>query len=542
MHYRLASIRMKLLSIVLAGVAGMVLVMAISLFAERGGLLDDRKIKTRHLVETAHSLVQHYHAQQAAGTLDEAQAKQAALAALKALRYEKSEYFWVNDMHPRVVMHPIKPELDGKDVSGLKDGNGKYLFREFVAVAERDGAGFVAYLWPKPGFDDPQPKISYVQGFRPWGWVIGSGIYVNDVQEAFYRRALQIGGIVLLVSLLAAGLGWRVGRGIFLAIDAMRAAMQRVQASHDLSLRVQVARRDELGEMGNAFNAMIASFQDIIRQMIDGAGRVAQAAGALTRTTAHIAEASGSQSEAAMSTAAAVEEMTSSIALMAERATETDAAARRSESLSTEGGDVVRQSVAEMRKIAGAVQESSASISTLGQHSDQIAQIVGVIKEIADQTNLLALNAAIEAARAGEQGRGFAVVADEVRKLAERTARSTEEIATMIGTIQRETQSAVASMQQGAARVEEGVTMSERSHASMESIRSAAVGVKQAVGEISLALSEQRSASGQVSSNVEAISMMAERNSGHVREMAAEAAELERLAAMLQEAAGRFRT
>ena len=539
---RWASIQTKLLLIVAAGMAGMLLVMSLSLFSERAGLLEDRKVKTRHLVEAAHSLAQHFHAQQVSGVMSDEQAKLAAMAAIKSLRYDKAEYFWINDAHPRVLMHPIKPELDGKDVTDLKDANGKLLFQEFVKVVKRDGAGFVDYVWPKPNTKEPQPKISYVIGFEPWGWIIGSGIYVNDVEEAFWYRALQVGGIVAVVSLLVITLGLLVGRGIFRSVASLKTAMQQVQASQDLSMRVNVARRDELGEMGDAFNAMLNSFQDIIRQMIEGAGRVAQAASSLTRTSGQIADATARQSESAMSTAAAVEELTSSIVLMAERAQHTDNAARESEAFSVDGGAIVQKSVSEMKKIAGAVQASSQSIATLGQHSDQIAVIVGVIKEIADQTNLLALNAAIEAARAGEQGRGFAVVADEVRKLAERTAKSTEEIATMIGTIQQETQNAVAQMEQGVDQVGEGVAMSERAYSSMDSIRDSAVGVKQAVGEISLALNEQRAASGLVAKNVEEISMMAERNSSHVQEMASEASELERLAAGLQQAAGRFHT
>ena len=202
---------------------------------------------------------------------------------------------------------------------------------------------------------------------------------------------------------------------------------------------------------------------------------------------------------------------------------------------------MVQGAAAEMSKIADSVNQSSHFIERLGEHSNQISAIVNVIKEIADQTNLLALNAAIEAARAGEQGRGFAVVADEVRKLAERTARSTEEITAMIGSIQDGTQHAVASMQEGSARVIEGVAMANRAGESMSQISSGANQVISAVSDISSALREQSTASNQVAQNVERIARMTEENSVAANEIAEEAQQLESLAGALENAVSRFK-
>src|SRR5690606_31049778 len=150
--------------------------------------LQARQDSTRQHVEIAHGIVVWAHAQEASGRIDRAQAQQLARSAIAAPRYEASEYFWTNDMHPRFVTHPIKPELDGKDVSDLKDPNGLPLFKAFVAKVRESGKGFVAYQWPKPGSSAPVDKISYVQGFEPWGWVIGSGIYIGDLREATMRQ------------------------------------------------------------------------------------------------------------------------------------------------------------------------------------------------------------------------------------------------------------------------------------------------------------------------------------------------------------------
>jgi methyl-accepting chemotaxis protein len=194
-----------------------------------------------------------------------------------------------------------------------------------------------------------------------------------------------------------------------------------------------------------------------------------------------------------------------------------------------------------MSRISDSVNQSARLIQTLGEHSDQISAIVNVIKEIADQTNLLALNAAIEAARAGEQGRGFAVVADEVRKLAERTSKSTEEISAMISNIQIGTTGAVSSMEEGSTRVRDGVKMARQAGESMLKIRSGAEQVIASVSEIMSALKEQSIASGQVAGNVEQIARMTEQNNAEVQEIARTAEHLEQLAASLQSSVSQFK-
>src|SRR5690606_23629972 len=145
-----------------------------------------------------------YHAQAESGAMTVQEAQRAALAAIGAMRYNESDYFWVNDMHPVMVMHPINPKLDGQDLSDYKDPDGFHLFNEFVKAVQAEGAGFVPYLWPKPGHELPVPKESYVKGFAPWGWVIGTGVYIDDLEAAFWQRAKVESGMVAII-LLAIG-------------------------------------------------------------------------------------------------------------------------------------------------------------------------------------------------------------------------------------------------------------------------------------------------------------------------------------------------
>ena len=535
------NIKTKLSLVILIVMVGLLVISSFALYTEKSSLLKDRQVKTRHVVETAYGILVYHHALQNNGTLTEEQAKAAALSAIKALRYEEKEYFWVNDMTPRVLMHPIKPELDGKDVSDMKDPEGKHLFVEFVQTVKKDGAGFVPYLWPKPGFDKPVPKISYVKGFAPWGWVIGSGIYIDDIDAIFWDSTKWMMGIIAVLTVLIFALLQMIIRSITTPLSDIQNAIRRIQTTKDLSQRVQLHRRDEIGDIADSFNQMVESFQKIIHQVILGVHEVQKSSTHLNQASGKVSLSSKSQSDAAASMAAATEEMLVSIEQVAENARHTYGIASQSGDLSNQGEQTVNDAAAEMSKIADAVNISSASITQLGEESKLISEIVNVIKEIADQTNLLALNAAIEAARAGEQGRGFAVVADEVRKLAERTSKSTLEISTMIEKIQAETNDAVAGMQEGTERVKGGVEKAQQAGQSMSNIRDGAQQVLAAVNEITTALGEQSSAGSQVAQGVEKIAQMADENCSAVAEIAETSRRLAELADSLQEVADQFK-
>jgi methyl-accepting chemotaxis protein len=237
-------------------VVGLLVIGALGLSRLHDVLLEDRMIKTRNLAEVAHSVIVRYHARAQAGELSEADAKRLALADLEVLRYDEKEYFWVNDMGPVMVMHPFAKQLVGKDLSENKDPNGKRLFVEFVNVVKKSGAGYVDYLWPKPGLDHPVPKISYVKGFAPWGWIVGTGIYIDDIDAIFRQQLIANGSIIVVVILLLAGLSWVMVRSVSIPLKALTDTLGRL-AKRDWQAEVDGQDRgDEVGDIARAVSVL----------------------------------------------------------------------------------------------------------------------------------------------------------------------------------------------------------------------------------------------------------------------------------------------
>ena len=538
------SLRGKLTAMTLATIAALAVLFTVLLINGKSQMMADRQVKVRNLVEVAHTTAAFYEKEAKEGRMTMDEAKKGAIGAIRNMRYDKVEYFWINNLEDLMVMHPIKPELEGKKLDQLKDKNGKFLFLEFNKVVTSQGAGFVDYLWPKPGAEEGVQKISYVMGFQPWGWVIGSGIYVDDVDAQFRTDAIKL-------------LLWGIGIGGFVAISllllsrniigtlggdpSVATAVTKRIAAGDLVTPVDCSSAGQDSLLGNISN-MQTTLRSMIGTITSNAEQVSSSAKQLLHASEEVADRARQQSDAASSMAAAVEEMAVSIDQVKENAEEAHGISQEAGILSQDGAKVIHGAATEMRKISEAVQSSSEIIEDLGSQSDQITSIVNTIKEIADQTNLLALNAAIEAARAGEQGRGFAVVADEVRKLAERTSMSTTEIAGMVSKIQNGTRSAVNSMQSGVSQVSNGVELANQAGDSINRIRDGAERVTQVVNSISDSIREQSAAGNQIAQKLETIAQMSEESAIAVTHTADAARHLQTLSASLHQAVAQFKT
>ncbi|MDD3481508.1 cache domain-containing protein [Azovibrio restrictus] len=248
--------------LIVVALLGIVTSVAAGLFNLRTTLLQDRQTQTRTLVEAALGTVAYFHALETSGQLDRAAAQAAAAQALRGLRYSGNEYFWINDLNNVMVMHPFRPDLEGKTLDDLKDGNGKPLFREFVTTVRNKKAGFVDYTWPKAGSDKPVPKISYVQGFEPWGWVVGTGIYVDDVNAALWNEIKVQVGIAGLIVLILVVFAISVIRDVSRSIGLAVAASERLAAGNFKDGN-EVRLSNEMGDLLQAIAHVRASLRGL---------------------------------------------------------------------------------------------------------------------------------------------------------------------------------------------------------------------------------------------------------------------------------------
>ena len=526
-----------LVFLALLGLTGLCVANLIQL---KDSMLQDRKTKLQNLVQLAVGTASHYQELAAAGKLSEADAQTAAKDALRKLRYSKDDYFFALDPQGAFVFHGVKPALEGKNMMDAKDARGSLYVRDLVAAAQR-GGDFVPYWFPKPGSTSEFPKLSYSGMFAPWNWAIGTGIYIDDIDTEFRQSALVSGGISLVLLVALVFVGWLISSSILRQLGGEPAdAANIMQKIADGDLTVSTGTPPEHSMLATLAK-MVLSLKELVAGINQSSDQVVSSAEHISTASKEVATAAGLQVDATASIAAAIEELTVSSNHISDSARETRIESETSLRASTEGHTRVEQVTNAIQHIADTVSEASTRINALKEKANEVTSIASVIKEIAAQTNLLALNAAIEAARAGEQGRGFAVVADEVRKLAERTTTATSEIETMLAGIQSETATAVDIMQTALPEVAQGVELGVAASTSLLSIEESSKRNLSRIGEVADATREQSDASTSIAQRVEQIAQMVDETSATIRSTADTAEHLEVIAQDLKDKVRRFR-
>ena len=467
--FRNVKIIYRLMSVVALGAVGLIIFALVSLNSLKSELLTERQSKTKEQIETVHTMVTALAKQGADNGQELAEIQRKAMQVVSGLRYSGNQYFWINSMSGEMLMHPTNPKLVGTDIRELKDANGNRIFSDMIDIVKKQGGGFYTYWWQTPQETQARAKVSYVVGIPQWGWVVGTGIYIDDVDTAFWGEAKVLGGVGAAILLITGLVALAITRGVTMPLAVLGARMKEL-ADGRLDVDVPYAdNKDELGAMARTVQVFRERGQEVRRLQAEADAQKEHAAAerkAAMGTLANSFEASvkgvvNSVAGAAKSMQSSAQSMTAvsdqtsrqaqAVGGASEKAsTNVQTVATAAEQLSVSVGEIGRQVEQASNISSEAVEQARHNreiVEGLAHAADRIGDVVKLINDIASQTNLLALNATIEAARAGEAGKGFAVVANEVKSLANQTAKATGEIAQQINGVQSATREAVGAIE-----------------------------------------------------------------------------------------------
>ena len=538
--------------------------------------------------EVAYGILEEYYKKQQAGELTEDQAKKEAADRVRDLRYDGGKgYFWIDTVDGNNVVLLGRKDVEGTNRYNAKDPNGFPYIQEINKAAQQEGGGFTRWEFPKPGETESLPKYGYSIEFQPYHWVIGTGVWIDEIDAIVAQKEAKLAanlrtsileslGVIVLLQILMALFSRYIGANIARPIvrtterlGVMGTGDFRLEGEAAAEMQELASRPDELGTMAQAMQEMNEKVRALMRNVAQTAEYLAASSEELTSSAEQAADVSQSIAESIVKVAGACSEQFDDVQTANEHTKkltqhmqdfeghleETGQQVQKTSNVATEGRQGVATAVTGMQSIETNVSHIAELIEGLGENSKQIGEIVDTIAGIAEQTNLLALNAAIEAARAGEQGRGFAVVADEVRKLAEQSQEAASEISERIGRIQSSTQEAVDAMHQGLSEVMDGTktvqgagtsfdgiaSMVGKAAAASQAMQSSVERLTQSIGHIDAAVEEINTKSRSVADEAQTVSAATEEETASMHEIADASRKLAEQAQNLQNAIAVFK-
>ena len=532
--------------------------------------------------QTAVSLIDKIHKREAAGEITPEAARKEAADLVRDLRYDNGAgYFWV-DTYEGVNVVLLGRPTEGKSRIDLVDPQGRHFIKEMIENGLKPGGGFTDLMFAKPNETEPLPKRNYTVSYEPYRWVLGTGVWIDDIDEKVAQEEaaaaeslrsslISVFVFIVVLQLLLIALAVWVSNRMLAPIMGVTNRLEIIATGdfRDSNTSAADIDDDEIGAMSRALDALRDSVRKMIRQVADSSAQVADSATQLKESADQSATVSGQIADSVVNVAGSCSEqftevenadsqagaLSAHMKEFAEKIIKVGEAVTRTSTAANDGEQKVTEAVEQMKRIEASVSKSAEVIAALGEESNKIGAIVDAISAIAEQTNLLALNAAIEAARAGEQGRGFAVVADEVRKLAEESATSAAKISALIGSIQTKATDAVQVMQSGVEHVHAGTGTVDDAGAAFHEIAKMVKQVEtesQAMNGIVRELTENSAVisgavekisnmSRSVASEAQTVSAATEEQTATMHEIAAASRTLSEMAQKMQTAVGKFK-